>query len=293
MTGAENRDIHDYPILDACRSDLRTCSKDDSNESKPVYMYDEEGMFAVNFDGVMRCFCKQSSPTDGPGPMGVARSVDALYVGQDESSWDKTLSLIEFKNGNLREKQRRALGKREREEFTSGLVRAVEGMLQRKVGSIGWQAYGELSESIARGIENYVGRNLGRGGVATVSSGDEHHKGDYFTIETIKTKATCSALALQYVLDVPAKFIRDHVDFVLVYNPERNPDPADDSGMMDDNTVPSIPAIESRLPSMLARCAKRPLRRFGLRENLGAFFRDVLTCTPEELRSYLKSKQVA
>ncbi len=290
MTVTKSRCIADYPILAACASDLHACSKDDSEKSSPEFLFDEEGVFAINFDGVMQRLCEEAKNDDESEAIGVARSVDALYVGTNSDSWNETISLIEFKNGNLRERRRRALSKRERAVFAHGLAEAIDGLLLRKVSDIGWPAYEELSEPIEREIESFVGMHLDKGGDGTARMGEPHHKGDYFAIETIKTKAACSALALQRVLDVPISFIKENVDFVLVYNPDRNPETADDIDPGDDRAVPSIPSIDSKLPLMLASCAKRPLRRFGLRETLGAFFHDVIACTPEELRRYLTSQ---
>ncbi len=288
MSEHTTRTIDDYPDLTSCLSNLRACSKDDSDPTNITYMFEREDCRAIDFDRVMRNYCSNSSQSDGSGELGLARSADALYVGQDEHAWNDTISLIEFKNGNLFDR-RHILSNSERNDFRHGLIEAIATVFEKDAKDIGWEALVTLEDSLTKTVDDYVNSHLGRAQARKRGARTTRQR-DSFTLETVKSKAAYSALLLQNVLGVSSHFIREHVNFILVYNPAQNP--GDDAGLphISDNTVPHIPSIESEFPSRIARYAGRPLRRFGLRDSIGHFFRDVYTCTADELKVLLQDR---
>jgi len=277
--------IADHPELECCVSDLRTCSKDDSDPNSIIYMFEKEGYAALDFDELMRRYCTDIRPADDTA-LGLARSVDALYVGKDVNAWNHTVSLVEFKNGNLYDR-RHTLSNSERREFREGLINAIDAVLVNNAERMGWDTYASLEGSITRAARNFIDEHLGRAQAKRRNGGNSHHQRDSYTLETIKSKAAFSALLLQHVFDVSAEYVKQRVDMILVYNPDLNPDSGASSSITDDNTVPRVRSIEVGMPSMVARCAKRPVRRFGLAESIGPFFHDVYTCTAEELHHLL------
>lgn len=59
MSTSYIRKLDDYPELKECASDLRSCSKDNAKAGDVTYMFDGEDTFAIDFDNVMRAFCKE------------------------------------------------------------------------------------------------------------------------------------------------------------------------------------------------------------------------------------------
>ena len=285
--------LDDYPLLKPCQSDLRLCSVDDSDAENPCYMFDVEGVCAFNLDLAMRNFCHEYS--DGnPERNQPARSADALYVGKDLQNWDEILALVEFKNGNLLERTPAVLSSKQRRLVNDALSKAVDDVLVSHSSQIGWNHFDtitkEVEDAIQQGISDYLGNSI----VKTNTNGRaRHHKGGGYTLETVKNKALSSAFLLQQILDLSVKDIQKNVDFILVYNPDVNPSQDGERYAQDDQFVPQVRAIDSFLPSMLARNAKRPLERFGLKQSLGIFFRHVLTLTSEELEHHLMSQYTA
>ena len=85
---------------------------------------------------------------------------------------------------------------------------------------------------------------------------------------------------------VVLQFTASWVNFILVYNWDENPATVDVIEEIGDNDVPDSQAFQG-LGRLVAKNAGRPLRRFGLWKSLGAFFRDVVTCTADELCAQL------
>lgn len=285
--------IYDCPQLACCKSSLRSCSKDDSDRGNVTYMFDDPDVEAINFDMVMSNYCNSVRAARNAETLGTARSVDALYVGNNMDVCDETLALVEFKNGNLLERQRSLLSNAEfggfKEDLTCFVVEFIEKTLTScmdRNGRIDWDSYGEQTDEhlVKQTVESFCGEWLRSG---RRDRGFLEADRRSYRLETIKSKATSSALVLQWVLQVDVGFISDRVDFVLVYNPFCNPGTDSDREILSDNTVPSSPSLNGRFTAMLARHAKRPRERFGLRESLGALFHDVLTCTPEEFSAYV------
>lgn len=279
--------LDEYPLLKSCQSDLRTCSIDDSDSENPCYMFDEEGVYAFNLDQAMRMFCRDSSGDDAERSR-LARSADALYVGKDLQNWDGTLALVEFKNGNLLERNPAVLSAKQRKRFKDALIEAVDGILVGHGSQIGWDDVKAITDEVEGAIQCGISDYFGNATVKTgVNSRTRHHSGGGYTLETVKNKALSSAFLLQQILGLSVCDIQKNVDFILVYNPDVNPSQDDDSYVPDEQFVPRIRAIDSVLPSLLARNAKRPLDRFGLRQSLGVFFHHVLTLTSEQLKQRL------
>lgn len=228
-------------------SDLRACSKDNHNTDEEIYLFERAGIPAINFDGVMRSSCVDEGMARLGRPFGTARSVDALYVGRDTGTWDDTIALIEFKNGNLMERPQALVSSRVRSDLCRGIIDEVDTILTNNMASIGYGSIERVSMVVDRAVQSQVSSIFGRRRSATGGSRGEGYNGDHPRIEEVKTKAACSG---QEVLD--------------------------------DRAIPSVSSIEDRLPSLINRCATSPLRRFGLWDSLGVFFHEVLTLTPEE-----------
>lgn len=281
------RNVKDYPLLSECRSDLRECSLDDNGNGSDEYMFDHPGFPAICFDDVMRKHCARAVSDACRTRIGVARSVDALYVGKSLESWDERISLVEFKNGNLLERPHTALGRKQRQKLTQSLKNSVNAVLEKHIIQVmGCCSFDEISRELDSAVERSVHESFGRLAARKTATGDSGHRNDSFVLESIKTKALCSALLLLSILDVPVQHLKSNVDFVLVYNPDRNPDSDDENVGSGDRRVERVASIESSLPLALGRYAERPLERFSLKKSLGAFFHDVVTCTSDEFLRY-------
>lgn len=273
--------LAEYPDLWEYKSDLRACSLDDNGNNEDSLLFDYEGFTAVNFDGVMEGYC-------GELGAGTARSADALYVDERSGGQEYTVNLIEFKNGNLNERYRAPVSSKKRSEFKEELVSHIDRVLDKHVMGL-MDKIDPLGRELKDAVEQCIGENFGRLALDKGQKGVNKDAGDGYRLETVKTKALGSALLLLTILEQPVSYIKERVNFILVYNPSFLS--GDDKRLgAGDKRAAIHPSVDTILTPMLAKRAGRPASRFGLKQSLGAFFRDVLTLTPEELYEFLGSR---
>lgn len=207
------------------------------------------------------------------------------YQRPNKDAWDDTIALIEFKYRNLMEKPNATASKSVRKELAHSLCNAIGEALGKCADRLDPMVMIQLEEELADEVEKCVRECLGKPrGIR--GQGKARNKGSIL-LEEVKTKAGFSALLLQIVLDKPIEYVRNHVDFVLVYDPQKNSGADDVQEIRDCRAVPSSGAIGS-FHRMLAKSAGRPAARFGLKKSIGAFFHDVLTLTPDEMLAYIR-----
>lgn len=275
------RRISDYPALSNHMSDLRACSLDDNGNTEDSHLFEHEGFSAVCIDAVMRGYC---------GEQGAARSVDALYVGECTDNWDSVIDLIEFKNGNLYERHHAPVSSKIRSEFKNALMKRIEKVIESYVMALGdktAECERELRGAVDQCVKESFGKPAERRG--SQQSVNASHGGDSFVLESVKTKALSSAFLLLSILGESADYIQNNVDFILVYNPSSLSHSKSYCGS-GDNRVELVPSLDKTLVGGLAKCAGRPVSRFGLKSSLGVFFHDVLTLTSDELREHLTAR---
>ncbi len=100
----------------------------------------------------------------------------------------------------------------------------------------------------------------------------------------IRKKIYDSLLIFNDIMNVTVSFCRENMDFILVYNEQRNSDIREDEVVESCESSPSGIVISN----YFSKKAKQPFIRFGLEKFKTIYFRNVFTYTPNEFeKEYL------